>query len=77
MTQPTNMGIKRCPSFSKRPGFPCGLRVLLVDADNAARSKAENLLKECSYTVSSSCKGILLPCLYCSQQHRLYTSTEQ
>jgi hypothetical protein len=48
------MGIKRCPSFSKRPGFPCGLRVLLVDGDTAARSHAESLLQDCSYTVSSN-----------------------
>lgn len=47
------MGIKRCPSFSKRPDFPCGLRVLLVDGDDVARSRAEERLMECSYTVSS------------------------
>ncbi|WIA22714.1 hypothetical protein OEZ86_009676 [Tetradesmus obliquus] len=46
------MGIKRCPSFSERPGFPCGLRVLLVDGDTAARSHAEGLLKDCSYAVT-------------------------
>eukprot|EP00775_Hariotina_reticulata_P005146 gene5146-5386_t len=47
------MGIKRCPSFSKRPGFPCGLKVLLVDADQTARSQAEELLKNCSYSVTT------------------------
>lgn len=46
------MGIKRCPSFSKRPGFPCGLRVLLLDANQAARDECEQLLKECSYEVT-------------------------
>lgn len=61
------MGIKRCPSFSKRPGFPCGLRVLLVDADDSARSSAETLLKECSYTVSTcllilACVMLLVNC---------------
>ena len=45
------MGIKRCPSFSKRPGFPCGLRVLLLDADQAQRQDCEQRLKECSYEV--------------------------
>lgn len=55
------MGIKRCPSFSKRPGFPCGLRVLLLDADPAQRSESEQLLKECSYEVtpcSSTCEAL-------------------
>ncbi|KAF8066265.1 ARR14 [Scenedesmus sp. PABB004] len=46
------MGIKRCPSFSKRPGFPSGLRVLLVDGDSAARSAAEAQLEQCSYSVT-------------------------
>lgn len=46
------MGIKRCPSFSKRPGFPCGLRVLLVDGDAAARTQSEALLQECAYEVT-------------------------
>jgi hypothetical protein len=45
------MGIKRCPSFSKRPGFPCGLRVLLLDCDAAQRMDCEQRLKECSYEV--------------------------
>jgi len=45
------MGIKRCPSFSKRPGFPCGLRVLLLDCDESQRKESEQLLKECSYEV--------------------------
>ena len=45
------MGIKRCPSFSKRPGFPCGLRVLVVDEDSSARADAEALLCNCNYVV--------------------------
>lgn len=45
------MGIKRCPSFSKRPGFPCGLRVLLLDCDESQRKESEQLLQECSYEV--------------------------
>jgi hypothetical protein len=45
------MGIKRCPSFSKRPGFPCGLRVLLLDASEAQRQDCEQRLKECAYEV--------------------------
>lgn len=45
------MGIKRCPSFSKRPGFPCGLRVLLLDCSEAQRQDCEQRLKECSYEV--------------------------
>ena len=46
------MGVlKRVPSFSQRPGFPSGLRVLLVDDDSAARCSTETLLKECSYSV--------------------------
>lgn len=53
------MGIKRCPSFSKRPGFPCGLRVLLLDASEAQRQDCEQRLKECAYEVgdvlNSSC----------------------
>lgn len=48
------MGIKRCPSFSKRPGFPCGLRVLLVDASPEQRKESEERLKECSYEVRLS-----------------------
>jgi hypothetical protein len=59
------MGIKRCPSFSKRPGFPCGLRVLLVDGDSAARSHAESLLKDCSYTVGSNWNQ---QCTHCELQ---------
>ncbi len=46
------MGIKRCPSFSKRPGFPCGLRVLLLDCQEAQRLDCQERLKECSYEVS-------------------------
>lgn len=53
------MGIKRCPSFSQRPGFPCGLKVLLLDADQTARSQAEELLKDCSYSVRTSALGTI------------------
>jgi hypothetical protein len=42
---------KRAPSFSSRPGFPRGLRVLLVDADTAAREHTEAQLRECGYEV--------------------------
>jgi hypothetical protein len=42
---------KRMPSFSQRPGFPCGLRVLLVDSDADARSRTEEQLRQCSYEV--------------------------
>jgi hypothetical protein len=42
---------KRVPSFSARPGFPSGLRVLLVDSDAAARARTEAQLRECSYEV--------------------------
>lgn len=45
------MAVKRCPSFSSRPGFPSGLRVLLVDADVSARRSTESLLRELSYQV--------------------------
>lgn len=55
------MGIKRVPSFSKRPDFPCGLRVLLVDADCTARGKTESLLKECHYSVSCWFSSLILP----------------
>ncbi|GBF97777.1 hypothetical protein Rsub_10202 [Raphidocelis subcapitata] len=44
---------KRLPSFSQRPGFPCGLRVLLVDSDPASRARTEAQLRECSYSVTS------------------------
>ena len=37
---------KRVPSFSQRPGFPSGLRVLLVDSDPAARARTEQQLHE-------------------------------
>lgn len=56
------MGIKRCPSFSKRPGFPCGLRVLLLDANQAARDECEQLLKECSYEVRDWLLGAAIAC---------------
>ena len=42
---------KRVPSFSARPGFPSGLRVLLVDADPEARARTEKQLRDCSYMV--------------------------
>jgi len=42
---------KRLPSFSQRPGFPSGLRVLLVDSDSSARAKTEDQLRECNYNV--------------------------
>lgn len=42
---------KRSPSFSQRPGFPAGLRVLLVDGDAGARARTEAQLRECSYEV--------------------------
>jgi hypothetical protein len=43
---------KRMPSFSQRPGFPSGLRVLLVDSDASARAHTEERLRECNYAVS-------------------------
>lgn len=41
------------PSFSQRPGFPSGLRVLLVDSDDAARARTEEQLRDCNYEVTS------------------------
>lgn len=44
--------MKRVPSFSSRPGFPNGLRVLLLDIDLRAKQEAETQLKECGYLVT-------------------------
>ena len=45
------MTLRRVPSFSARPGFPSGLRVLLIEGGANARKEAEKLLKKCSYQV--------------------------
>lgn len=45
--------MKRVPSFSERPGFPCGLRVLLVESDVKNCQATEAQLKECNYCVSA------------------------
>ncbi|KAI8477425.1 MAG: hypothetical protein J3K34DRAFT_364388, partial [Monoraphidium minutum] len=59
---------KRLPSFSQRPGFPSGLRVLLVDSDAGARCRTEELLRECSYEVTScaSCAEAVVHLSSCS-----------
>ena len=36
-----------------RPGFPRGLRVLLVDGDDTARGRAEQQLANCGYEVGA------------------------
>jgi len=41
--------MKRCPSFSGRPGFPKGLAVLVVDCELTDGLEAETQLKECGY----------------------------
>lgn len=38
--------MKRMPSFSSRPGFPLGLRVLVVDE---SAEEAESMLKACGF----------------------------
>lgn len=38
---------------SNRPGFPAGLRVLLVDTAATSRAEAERQLKSCAYSVTS------------------------
>lgn len=44
--------MKRIPSFSGRPGFPAGLRVLLVDADEGSQREVSGMLVACSYEVT-------------------------
>jgi DNA-binding NtrC family response regulator len=43
---------KRVPSFSSRPGFPSGLRVLLIDPDVQERQAVQELLQQCNYAVT-------------------------
>lgn len=45
--------MKRVPSFSGRPGFPQGLKVLLVAADEQARDGVAAQLKDCEYSVTA------------------------
>lgn len=42
--------MKRCPSFSNRPGFPRGLRVLVLEVDEVSRDEAETQLSQCGYS---------------------------
>lgn len=59
-TRQGSMGApKRSPSFSHRPGFPSGLRVLLVDSDVEARARTEEQLRACDYSVRRACPGIM------------------
>ncbi|KIY96629.1 hypothetical protein MNEG_11334 [Monoraphidium neglectum] len=59
---------KRSPSFSHRPGFPSGLRVLLVDSDVEARARTEEQLRACDYSVTScaSCAEAVVQLSSCS-----------
>lgn len=43
---------KRVPSFSSRPGFPNGLRVLLIDPDTSGRQAVQEMLTQCNYAVT-------------------------
>lgn len=47
--------MKRVPSFSSRPGFPSGLQVLLVEADEQSRHTVSQQLKELSYIGTWCC----------------------
>lgn len=40
------VAVKRCPSFSSRPGFPKGLRVLLVEGEAGHRDSTARLMQE-------------------------------
>jgi DNA-binding response OmpR family regulator len=43
---------KRVPSFSSRPGFPNGLRVLLIEPDTSGRQAIQEMLTQCNYAVT-------------------------
>lgn len=59
--------MKRVPSFSERPGFPQGLRVLLVAADDKGRDSVAVQLKDCDYSVTAcSSVGNACECLACN-----------
>lgn len=45
------MTLSRVPSFSDRPGFPAGLKVLVVDPNENDLKLAAAQLKECNYEV--------------------------
>eukprot|EP00892_Ulva_mutabilis_P012543 jgi/Ulvmu1/9661/UM054_0093.1 len=45
------MGLARVPSFSDRPGFPAGLRILLIEPDGQDCKAVGAQLRECSYEV--------------------------
>lgn len=47
--------MRRCPSFSTRPGFPKGLQVLVLDPELAAGVEAEVQLKDCGYSPVTCC----------------------
>ncbi|GAX75017.1 hypothetical protein CEUSTIGMA_g2463.t1 [Chlamydomonas eustigma] len=40
---------KRCPSFSSRPGFPKGLKVLVLEESSSRAMEAETLLLDCGF----------------------------
>jgi DNA-binding response OmpR family regulator len=46
------MGCHRVPSFSARPGFPVGLRVLLLDSDKMSLDATDAMLRECNYVIT-------------------------
>jgi hypothetical protein len=58
MGAPKRGAPRRAPSFSSRPGFPRGLRVLLVDADAGSCSKTVGQLRECGYEVRLFCRFV-------------------
>jgi len=45
--------MRRCPSFSDRPAFPSGLRVLIIDNNVPHLNSAKQMLQSCEYEVTT------------------------